>query len=45
MKNGKPEGKGTVQYADNDFYEGDFFNGLPEGNGVMKYADGDVYTG
>ena len=45
LKDGKPEGKGKVEFKDGSIYEGDFHNGWRDGEGVHTFADGDVYAG
>jgi len=45
LKNGKPEGDGTITYATNDVYTGRFEFGKPHGLGKMMYERGDSYEG
>ena len=42
---GKPNGKGTMTYANGDKYEGEFKHGEPNGKGKMTYANGNTYEG
>ena len=44
LNNGKPDGKGTILYADHR-YTGNYKNGLPCGNGTIYFGDGTVVTG
>lgn len=38
-------GKGVLQYASGDKYQGEFRHGKPEGQGVLNYTNGDHYEG
>ncbi len=40
-----PHGTGTLEYADGDRYEGEFFQGVEEGEGILIYEDGGKYNG
>jgi len=42
---GEPHGKGKMQFANGDVYEGDFVNGKLNGYGIAIFANGDRYTG
>ena len=42
---GEAEGRGVMQYAGGDVYDGEWKAGVPEGRGVYRYANGDVYDG
>ena len=44
LNNGKPDGKGTILYADHR-YTGNYKNGLPCGKGTIYFGDGTVVTG
>ena len=44
VKNGKPNGKGTLIYPDKGGkYEGEWKNGKYHGNGKLTYYDGGIY--
>ena len=45
QRDGKPEGSGTMTYANGDVYEGAWQDGQREGQGKCTYADGSVYDG
>ena len=46
VKNGKPNGKGTLIYPDKGGkYEGEWKNGKYHGNGKLTYYDGGIYIG
>ena len=45
MIRGVPHGKGVLQYASGDKYQGEFRHGKPEGQGVLNYTNGDHYEG
>ncbi len=36
FKNGKPDGKGIMEYGNGESYEGEFLNGLEEGEGILN---------
>jgi len=38
-------GRGEIEFSNNDIYVGECRNGEPNGDGVMKYANGDEYVG
>jgi hypothetical protein len=40
MKNGKPDGRGTLTYKNNERYKGEFLNGLKHGKGQYYYLKG-----
>jgi len=42
---GKKNGRGVLQFASGDRYEGEFKASEMHGHGVLRYADGDVYEG
>lgn len=39
------KGRGTIQYIDGRFYDGNFENGLKHGYGTMTFSDGRKYEG
>lgn len=43
--NGKPNGKGKLEYKNGDVYEGDFLDGARNGQGVFRCEDGTIYDG
>ena len=45
IRDGKPNGVGTISFTWGDAYAGEVINANPNGNGVMKYVDGSVYSG
>lgn len=45
VKDGKPEGKGSVVFESGGVYEGDFHNGWRHGKGYDKSSNGDIYEG
>lgn len=46
VKNGKPNGKGTLTYPDKGGkYDGDWKNGKYHGDGKLTYHDGGIYIG
>ena len=46
VKNGKPNGKGTLTYPDKGGkYDGDWKNGKYHGDGKLTYYDGGIYIG
>ena len=45
VKNGLPEGKGTMYWTNGDRYEGEWKNGLKEGRGIMYWNNGNRYEG
>lgn len=45
VKDGKPEGKGSVVFESGGVYEGDFHNGWRHGKGYNKISNGDIYEG
>jgi len=45
MKNGKPDGNGTMIYKNGDKYEGAWVKGQMEGIGTMLYINGNKYEG
>lgn len=46
IRNGKPQGRGVLVYANSDRYEGEFSNGLPNGRGMYLFvSNGDRYEG
>lgn len=44
LKNGKPDGRGTILYSDHR-YTGSFADGSPEGEGIVYMNSGEVYKG
>lgn len=44
-KDGKRSGQGTVTYADDSTYTGEWKDGKPNGLGIMKYRSGRTYIG
>ena len=44
-KNGKPEGKGVMTYADGEKYVGELKDGVQNGTGTFTYPDGRKYVG
>lgn len=44
IKNGKPDGKGTILYSDHRF-TGEFSDGKPFGNGIIYMLDGEEIKG
>lgn len=44
LKNGKPDGRGTMLYSDHR-YTGSFVNGLPEGEGIVYLNSGELCKG
>ncbi len=44
MKNGLPNGRGTILHADHR-YTGEFINGIPAGRGVLYQNDGTIIEG
>merc|ERR1719296_217788 len=40
-----PHGEGTMNYVNDDVYNGQFYKGQRSGNGICKYANGDVWDG
>lgn len=45
MRKGRPDGRGTIVYADGNSYEGEFIDGRFQGRGTAKGANGDRYEG
>ena len=45
VTNKYPTGRGVMQFANGDVYEGDFAEGTMAGQGKMTYEDKDVYEG
>ncbi|CAF1119443.1 unnamed protein product [Rotaria sordida] len=45
LKEGKKHGKGTMNYANNDKYSGDWVDDVRTGQGVYVYAGGSHYEG
>ena len=45
IKNGKPNGQGTITYPDGDKYVGKWRDGLKNGQGTYTWSDGDKYVG
>lgn len=45
IKNGLPEGYGTLVSADKSEYQGEFKDGKKYGNGILKFNDGSRYEG
>jgi len=46
IRNGRPQGRGVLVYANSDRYEGEFRNGLPNGSGLYLFvSSGDRYEG
>ena len=37
--------KGTIQYSNGNFYDGEFLNNKPHGKGTMQFTDGIVFFG
>ena len=44
-QNNVKHGKGKMQWASGDVYDGDWNGGVIHGGGTFTYADGGVYTG
>lgn len=44
VKNGQPEGQGTVNYTDGGKYVGEWVEGKREGQGTYTYAEGETVT-
>ena len=44
-ENGKPHGKGTMFYADNRLYIGEWYSGIKHGYGLLTQKNGDQYEG
>lgn len=42
---GEKHGRGILNYADGDIYEGGFAHGLRHGHGMYYYANGDKFEG
>ncbi len=40
-----PHGRGKMNFANGDYYEGDFVNGKRTGKGTLKFANGNIYEG
>lgn len=45
LKNGEPDGKGTMKLANGDTYTGEFSDGTISGTGTYVWKDGTKYTG
>ncbi len=45
LRDGKPHGRGRMEWSSGARYEGGFANGVFSGKGRMHYANGDVYEG
>ena len=45
IKDGKPNGQGTVNFTDGDKYVGEFRGGEIHGQGTFTFADGRSYEG
>jgi len=45
LRNGRPHGKGTMNYTDGDKYVGEFKNGEFNGQGTYTFLDGESYAG
>ena len=43
IKNGKPNGTGSITFPDGDKYVGEFKDGLPNGKGTFFFPDGSKY--
>jgi len=44
-KDGLPDGKGTVTFANGEKYVGEFKMGLPNGKGAYTFTNGEKYVG
>lgn len=45
LKDGLPEGYGTIKWISGNQYEGFWKQGSPNGKGTYRYASGDMYSG
>ncbi|MBF0345300.1 MAG: hypothetical protein HQL06_13855 [Nitrospirae bacterium] len=45
MLDGKPSGRGTLNYPDGTKYVGEFRRGVPNGRGTICYNSGEEYEG
>ena len=45
IRNGVPEGQGTLTFPDGQKYEGEFHEGQPHGQGTETLPDGEQYVG
>ncbi len=45
LQNGKPHGKGSITYENEEIYDGEWKEGLKEGKGTLTSPDGGKYEG
>jgi hypothetical protein len=45
MENGRPDGDGSMTYANGDRFEGEYFQGKPDGPGTYAFSTGARYVG
>lgn len=45
LKDGKPNGQGTLYFNDGSIYSGIYENGLPNNKGIMKHLNGAKWIG